>query len=85
MVMKKLHEGPIGRHFATELTKRNILDAGYRWPTMYKDVHDYCRSCDACQRTKGLATQSLAKLVIGIPEEQSMKWAFDFLWAQLSQ
>jgi len=46
---------------------------------MYTNVHDYCRSCDACQRTKRLTTQSLAKLVIGLPEEQSMKWAFDFM------
>jgi len=30
---------------------------------MYRDVHGYCRSCDACQKTTRLATQSLAKLV----------------------
>ncbi len=31
---------------------------------MYKDVHDYYKSCDACQITRGLTTQSLVKLVI---------------------
>jgi hypothetical protein len=29
MVMKKLHEGPSGGHFATEITQRKILDVGY--------------------------------------------------------
>jgi hypothetical protein len=69
MVMKELHEGPIGRHFAIEITQRKILDAGYWWPTMYRDVHDYCKSCDASQQTKGLATQSLANLVTNFLKE----------------
>jgi hypothetical protein len=49
MVMRELHEGPSGGHFATKITQRIILDAGYWWPITYKDVHDYCRSCDSCQ------------------------------------
>ncbi len=49
--MKELYEGPLGRHFATKITHKKMLDAGYWWPTMYKDVHDYFRSCNACQRT----------------------------------
>jgi hypothetical protein len=51
MVMKESHEGPSRRHFVTELMQRKILDVGYWWPTMYRNVHDYCKSCDACQRT----------------------------------
>jgi hypothetical protein len=27
--MKKLHEGPLGGHFVTEITKRKILDVRY--------------------------------------------------------
>jgi hypothetical protein len=56
-----------------------ILDVRYWWPTMYTDVHDYCRSCDTCQRIRGLATQSLAKLVTILPEKQFMKWGLDFV------
>ncbi len=77
--MKKLHEGPLERHFATEITQRKILDARYWWPTMYKDMHDYCRSCDACQRIGGLAIQSLAKLVMNLLEEPFMKQGLDFM------
>jgi predicted alpha/beta-fold hydrolase len=60
------------------------LDVGYWWPTMYKDVHDYYKSCDACQRIGGLATQSLAKLVISLLEEPFMNGDLIF-WGQLSQ
>jgi hypothetical protein len=46
---------------------------------MYRDVHDYYRSCDACQRTRRLAIQSLAKLVIILIKEPFMKWGLDFV------
>ncbi len=66
--MKELHEGPLRGHFAIEIAKKQTLNAQYWWPTMYKNVHDYCRSCDACQRIGGLAIQSLAKLVTSLPK-----------------
>jgi beta-glucanase (GH16 family) len=79
MVMRELHEGPSRGHFAIEVTHKKIFDVRYLWPTMYRDVHDYCTSCDACQKTGGLATQSLAKLVTSLPEEPFMKWGLNFV------
>jgi hypothetical protein len=46
---------------------------------MYRNVHDYCKSCDACQRTYGLATQSLVMLVTSLLEKPFMKWGLDFV------
>jgi len=43
------------------------------------DVDNYCRSCDACKKIGGLATQSLAKLVTSLPEKPFMKWGLDFV------
>jgi hypothetical protein len=71
--MKKLHEGPSRRHFATKMMQRKILGVGYWWPTMYRNVHDYYRFCDACQKIGGLTTQSFIKLVISLLEEPFMK------------
>jgi hypothetical protein len=42
-------------------------------------VNDYYKSCDACQKIGGLATQSLAKLVTSLPYEPFMKWGLDFV------
>ncbi len=42
-------------------------------------MHDYYKSCDACQRTRGLATQNLAKLLTSLLEEPFMKWGLDFV------
>jgi len=43
------------------------------------DVHDYYRFCNACQRIRGLAIQSLAKLVTSLPKKPFMKWGLDFV------
>jgi hypothetical protein len=47
-VMKELQEGIVRGHFAIEITNKKMLDARYWWPTMYKNVHDFYKSCDAC-------------------------------------
>jgi hypothetical protein len=44
-------------------------------------VNDYYKYCDACQRTRGLAIQSLAKLVMSLPEEPFMKWGLNSMEA----
>ncbi len=46
---------------------------------MYRNVHDYYKSSDACQTIRGLATQSLAKLLTSLLEEPFMKWGLDFV------
>jgi hypothetical protein len=46
---------------------------------MYMDMHDYYKSCDACQRTGGLVTQNFTKLVTSLLEEPFMKWGLDFV------
>ncbi len=46
---------------------------------MYRYVQDYYKSYDACQRIRGLATQSLLKLVTSLPKDPFMKWGLDFV------
>ncbi|GJW15613.1 reverse transcriptase domain-containing protein [Tanacetum coccineum] len=29
---------------------RKVFDAGFFWPTIYKDAYELIKSCDACQR-----------------------------------
>ncbi len=42
-------------------------------------MHDYYKSCDACQWTRGLPTQSLAKPMISLLEEPFIKLGLDFV------
>jgi len=79
IVLKELHEGVVGKYFAVDIITKKILDVGYRWPTLFKDIHDVCKSCDSCQKIKGFKTKSLAKLVITLLQEPFMKWGLDFI------
>ncbi len=49
------------------------------WPTLFKDNHDFCRSCDNYQKIGRLKTQNLAKLVTSLIKEPFMKWGLDFI------
>ncbi|GKB71006.1 reverse transcriptase domain-containing protein [Tanacetum coccineum] len=49
-ILKACHEGPTGGHHSANLTARKIFDAGFFWPTIYRDAHTMIKSCDTCQR-----------------------------------
>ncbi|GJR66277.1 reverse transcriptase domain-containing protein [Tanacetum coccineum] len=49
-ILKACHEGPTGGHHSTNLTTKNVFDAGFFWPTIYQDAHTMIKSCDTCQR-----------------------------------
>jgi hypothetical protein len=59
----------VGGHFAANIIAKKILNARYWWPTLLKDIHDFCKSCDNHHKIRGFKTKSLAKLVTTLPEE----------------
>ncbi|MCO5578412.1 hypothetical protein L7F22_032254 [Adiantum nelumboides] len=48
-VLEENHEGACGGHFALKITLHKILQEGYVWPSLHKDVHHRCRTCNRCQ------------------------------------
>ncbi|GJU18316.1 reverse transcriptase domain-containing protein [Tanacetum coccineum] len=49
-ILKACHEGPTGGHHSANLTARKVFDAGFFWPTIYRDAHTMIKSYDTCQR-----------------------------------
>ncbi|GKC44852.1 reverse transcriptase domain-containing protein [Tanacetum coccineum] len=49
-ILKACHEGPTGGHHSANLTVKKVFDAGFFWPTIYRDAHTMIKSCDTCQR-----------------------------------
>jgi hypothetical protein len=79
IVFKELHEGLARGHFVANITSKKIFNARYWWPTLFKDIHDFCKSYDSCQKIGTLKTKSLAKLVTTLLKEPFMKWGFKFI------
>ena len=50
VMLKLAHDIPLSGHMGKEKTAKRILQQFY-WPTLYRDVAAYCRSCMACQKT----------------------------------
>ncbi|GKB50215.1 reverse transcriptase domain-containing protein [Tanacetum coccineum] len=49
-ILKACHEGPTRGHHSANITARKVFDAGFFWPTIYKDAYELIKSCDTCQR-----------------------------------
>ncbi len=79
IVLKELHEGVARGHFVANIIAKKILDVGYWWPILFKDIHEFCRSYDNCKKIGGLKTKFLAKLITTLPEEPFIKWGLDFI------
>jgi hypothetical protein len=57
------------RHFGIDINVKKVLNVGYWWPILFKDIHDFCKNCDSCEKIRGLKTKSLAKLVTTLPKD----------------
>nr|GEV51483.1 reverse transcriptase domain-containing protein [Tanacetum cinerariifolium] len=49
-ILKACHEGPTGGHHGANFTAKKVFDAGFFWPTIYRDAHNLVKSCDSCHR-----------------------------------
>nr|GEZ31970.1 reverse transcriptase domain-containing protein [Tanacetum cinerariifolium] len=49
-ILKACHEGPTVGHHGANLTAKKVFDAGFFWPTIYRDAHAMIKSCNTCQR-----------------------------------
>nr|GEV46166.1 hypothetical protein [Tanacetum cinerariifolium] len=49
-ILVACHNRPTGGHHGANLTAKKIFDAGFFWPTIYKDAHEFVKNCNSCQR-----------------------------------
>ncbi|MCO5613463.1 hypothetical protein L7F22_067740 [Adiantum nelumboides] len=49
-ILMSCHDGVCGGHFAQEITSRKILQVGFVWPSLHRDVQHWCKACKACQQ-----------------------------------
>ncbi|GJS93798.1 reverse transcriptase domain-containing protein [Tanacetum coccineum] len=49
-ILEACHNGPTGGHHGANLIAKKVFDAGFFWPTIYKDAHELVKNCNSCQR-----------------------------------
>jgi hypothetical protein len=74
-VISKCHGGLYGGHASTMKTQAKVLQAGLYWPSLFKDVHEYIKVCDACQHTKKHEMQQQSILEVELFDV----WGVDYI------
>nr|GEV57709.1 reverse transcriptase domain-containing protein [Tanacetum cinerariifolium] len=46
-ILVACHNGPTGGRHGANLTTKKIFDAGFFWPTIYKDAHEFVKNYDS--------------------------------------
>nr|GEV28266.1 reverse transcriptase domain-containing protein [Tanacetum cinerariifolium] len=78
-ILKACHEGPTRGHHGANIIVKNVFDAGFFWPTIYRDAHNMIKSCDTCQRQGKISQRDeMPQNAIQVCEIFDI-WSIDFI------
>jgi len=78
-VISHCHDSPCGRHASSSKTVAKVLQAGFFWPSLFKDVHTYVRACDYCQRIGNLSRKNEMPLNFTLEVQIFDVWGINFM------
>eukprot|EP00253_Pinus_taeda_P016169 PITA_16169 len=78
-VLQELHDRPAGGHFGGDTTAHKIIHAGYYWPTLFRDAHEYVRKCLNCQTSSGRQRKPAFPLQPVNIEQPFEQWGLDII------
>lgn len=76
VVVKLAHEIPLAGHLGKDKTAKRILQRFY-WPTVHKDVVEFCRSCEQCQKSTKCREPKVPLIPLPIVSEPFRRIAMD--------
>ena len=77
-VLELAHTIPLAGHMGRDKTARRIQQRFY-WPTLFKDVADYCQKCPDCQKTDTQGRRRVPLVPIPIVQEPFERIAMDIV------
>nr|GEW14619.1 reverse transcriptase domain-containing protein [Tanacetum cinerariifolium] len=75
-ILEACHNRPTGGHHGANLTAKKVFDAGFFWPTIYKDAHELVKHCE--RQGKISQRDEMPQNVIQICEIFDV-WGIDFM------
>jgi transposase InsO family protein len=69
-ILDEYHNKPTGGHQGAFRTYRR-LKLKYKWPKMFRDIVNYCRNCDKCQRNKA---RKITREPLAITDTSQKPW-----------
>jgi hypothetical protein len=66
-------------HFSSKKTAAKILQSGFYWPSILRDSHAYCSTCEQCQKLGSIGRRNMMPLNPILIVELFDVWAIDFM------
>ena len=78
-IVAHFHSLPCGGHASSSKTTAKILQSGFYWPSIFKDVYRFISACDSCQRTGNISRRNEMPLNNIQEVEIFDVWGIDFM------
>ena len=78
-ILSHCHDSACGGHFASQKTAVKVLQAGFYWPSLFKDAYTMCKQCDKCQRMGKISRRHMMPLNPILVVELFDVWGIDFM------
>eukprot|EP00253_Pinus_taeda_P034748 PITA_34748 len=78
-VLQELHDAPARGHFGADTTAHKIIHAGYYWPTLFRDTHEYVGKCRSCQISSGRQRKPTFPLQPVNIDQPFKQWGLDII------
>lgn len=78
-LLQHCHGSNYGGHFATFKIATKIVQAGFWWPSLFKDIHDFISWCDRCQREGNISRRNKMPPNPILEVEVFDIWGIDFM------
>ena len=59
--------------------RKKILQAGFYWPTLFKDCFEFCKTCARCQQLGGVTRRNMMPLTPILIIKIFDCWGLDFM------
>ena len=78
-ILTECHSSAYGGHYGSERTAAKVLQSGFYWPTLFKDAHQFVKTCDRCQRVGNISKRNEMPLQTILEVEIFDVWGIDFM------
>jgi hypothetical protein len=78
-VISFCHDHACGGHFNAKKTAAKILQCGFYWPTLFRDAHAHCISCERSQKLGSISRWNMMPLNPILIVEIFDVWGIDFM------
>ena len=77
-IIQHCHDLPCGGHAAASNTSSKILQCGFYWPMLFRNVQAYVKTCYLCQRVGNLPKASAIYMAPILAVDIFDVWGIDF-------